>query len=204
MLSLKTEACSLSLYPKQINARIANCRTGSEWLGLYLIQREDFTMFTWCDLSSGIKTHRQPNKVLQESVGLSVNFLVLCTCVFLYNLLWDFYRIWGGMTIGSCPHARNSQVSFLRYRRSFPNSLPSRTKSMRLRKPRIRTSACGSSTWNSWLGISSWSSWLDLATGAMSRPRGRDCELGGDFSFQLQQMISSTEAPATNKSLLLY
>ncbi len=48
-------------------------------------------------------------------------------------------------------------------------------------------------------------SWLDLVTGAMSRPRGRDRELGGDFSFQLQQMISSShEAPATNKSLLLY
>jgi len=50
----------------------------------------------------------------------------------------------------------------------------------------------------------SWSSWLDLVTGAMSRPGGRDRKLGGGFSFQLQQMISSTEAPATNKSLLLY
>jgi hypothetical protein len=77
--SVKPEACGLSLYPKQINARIANCRTGTEWLGLYLIPREDFTMFTWCDLCSGIKTHRVPNKVLQESVGLSVNILVLCT-----------------------------------------------------------------------------------------------------------------------------
>jgi len=50
----------------------------------------------------------------------------------------------------------------------------------------------------------SWSSWLDLVTGAMNQPGGHDRELGGDFSFQLQQMISSTEVHVTNKSLLLY
>jgi hypothetical protein len=29
LLSVKPEACGLSLYPKQIIARIANCRTGT-------------------------------------------------------------------------------------------------------------------------------------------------------------------------------
>jgi hypothetical protein len=86
LLSVKPEACGLGLYPKQINARIANCRTATEWLGLYLIPREDFTMFTRCDLCSGIKTHRLPNKVLQESAGLSVIILVLATCVCFYRI----------------------------------------------------------------------------------------------------------------------
>ncbi len=91
----------------------------------------------------------------------------------------------GGMTIGCCPRAANSRVSFRRYRRSFTNSLASRTKSTRLRKTRIRSSACGASTSNCWLGISSWRSWLDLVTGALSRAGGRDRELGGDFILQL-------------------
>ncbi len=97
----------------------------------------------------------------------------------------------GGMTIGSRPRAANSRVSFRRYRRSFTNSLASRTKSRRLRKTRIRTSACGSSTSNCWLGISSWRSWLDLVTGAMSRA-GRDPELGADFIINLSSSRWST------------
>jgi hypothetical protein len=68
--SVRPQACGLSLYPPQMNARIANCRTGTDWLGLSWIRREDLTMFTWCDPSSGIQAHSLLNKVLQESVGL--------------------------------------------------------------------------------------------------------------------------------------
>ncbi len=107
---------------------------------------------------------------------------------------------WVGMTIVSRPRGTNSRVSLRRYRRSFTDSLASRTKSTRLRKTRIRTSACGSSTSNCGLGIRSWSSWLELVTGAMSRG-GRDPELGGAFISicEQQQMIDSSAAarPAT-------
>jgi len=75
---------------------------------------------------------------------------------------------------------------------------------MRMKKTRIRDSVYGLSTSkNCGLGISSWSSWLELVT-AMSRGR-RDPKLGGDFIFQLPADDQKlTEAPAANKSLLLY
>jgi hypothetical protein len=74
-----------------------------------------------------------------------------------------------------------------------------------MKKTRIRASVYGLSTSkNCGLGISSWSSWLELVTGAMSRG-ARDPELGGDFIFQLPADDQKlTEAPAANKSLLLY
>jgi hypothetical protein len=34
------------------------------------LKRGLYKCFSWCDLCSGIKTHRLPNKVLQASVGL--------------------------------------------------------------------------------------------------------------------------------------
>ncbi len=102
LTSVRPQACGRSLYPTQMNARIANCRTGTDWLGLYWIRREDLTMFTWCDWSSGIHAHSLLNKVLQESVGLSVDM----PKIFLFSVhVWafiqfdmGFYRIWSTLT----------------------------------------------------------------------------------------------------------
>jgi hypothetical protein len=33
--SVMPQGCGLSIYPTQVNARIANCRTATDWLGLY-------------------------------------------------------------------------------------------------------------------------------------------------------------------------
>jgi hypothetical protein len=102
LTSVRPQACGLSLYPTQMNPRIANCRTGTDWLGLYWIHREDITMFTWCDPSSGIQAHSLLNKVLQESVGLSVDmpkiFLFsVHVCAFI-QFDMGFYRIWSTLT----------------------------------------------------------------------------------------------------------
>jgi hypothetical protein len=100
--AVRPQACGLSLYPTQMNARIANCRTDTDWLGLYWIRREDLTMFTWCDPSSGIQAHSLLNKVLQESVGLSVDmpkiFLFsIYVCAFIQFDI-GFCRIWSTLT----------------------------------------------------------------------------------------------------------
>jgi hypothetical protein len=103
LTSVRPQACGRSLYPTQMNARIANCRTGTDWLGLYWIRREDLTMFPWCDWSTGIHAHSLLNKVLQESVGLSV---VDIPKIFLFSvhvcafIQFDmgFYRIWSTLT----------------------------------------------------------------------------------------------------------
>jgi hypothetical protein len=66
--SVRPQACGLSLHLTQVDARIANCRTSTDWLGLYWICREDLTMFTWCDPSTGTQNHRLLHKVLQEKL----------------------------------------------------------------------------------------------------------------------------------------
>jgi hypothetical protein len=60
-------------------------------------------MFTWCDLSSGIQTHKLLNKVLQESVGLPADmpkiFLFsVHVCAFI-QFEMGFYRIWSTVTL---------------------------------------------------------------------------------------------------------
>jgi hypothetical protein len=89
LTSVRPQACGPSLYPTQMNARIANCRTASDWLGLYWIRREDLTMFTRCDPSTGIQNHRPLNRVLQESVGLSADM----PKIFLFSVHVCFYTI---------------------------------------------------------------------------------------------------------------
>ncbi len=59
-------------------------------------------MFTWCDPSSGIQAHRLLNKVLQESVGLSVDMPKILlfsvhVCAFI-QFDMGFYRIWSTLT----------------------------------------------------------------------------------------------------------
>jgi hypothetical protein len=103
LTSVRPQVCRLSLYLTQVDARIANCRTATDWLGLYWICREDLTIFTWCDRSTGIQNHRLLHKVLQESVGLSADmpkiFLFsVHLCVFLQFDI-GFYRIWSTVTL---------------------------------------------------------------------------------------------------------
>ncbi len=59
-------------------------------------------MFTWCELSSGIQAHSLLNKVLQESVGISVDmpkiFLFSVNVCAFIQFDMGFYRIWSTLT----------------------------------------------------------------------------------------------------------